>query len=74
MLFLGVIGEYVGRIYYETKRRPHFLVKEGNVSADLPVTIALGPERATNSFAAGQPPIREVSRPAEASARLRGTG
>ncbi|NKR28391.1 glycosyltransferase [Rhodococcus hoagii] len=28
LLFLGIIGEYVGRIYYETKRRPHFLVAE----------------------------------------------
>ncbi|MBM7789827.1 glycosyltransferase family 2 protein [Tenggerimyces flavus] len=31
LLFLGVIGEYIGRIYYETKRRPHFLVKDSNV-------------------------------------------
>ncbi|SCE09068.1 Glycosyltransferase involved in cell wall bisynthesis [Streptomyces sp. DvalAA-14] len=28
MVMLGLIGEYIGRIYYETKKRPHFLVKE----------------------------------------------
>ncbi|MCD9879352.1 glycosyltransferase family 2 protein [Streptomyces guryensis] len=31
MVMLGVIGEYTGRIYYEVKRRPHFLVKASNV-------------------------------------------
>ncbi len=31
MLMLGLVGEYIGRIYYESKRRPHFLVKETNV-------------------------------------------
>ncbi|GAB2875330.1 glycosyltransferase family 2 protein [Streptomyces deserti] len=31
MVMLGVIGEYTGRIYYEVKGRPHFLVKETNV-------------------------------------------
>jgi polyisoprenyl-phosphate glycosyltransferase len=28
MFTVGVIGEYIGRIYYESKRRPHYLVKE----------------------------------------------
>lgn len=34
LLFLGVLGEYLGRIYYETKRRPHFLVKEASERAE----------------------------------------
>ncbi|MFD2922283.1 glycosyltransferase family 2 protein [Halobacillus naozhouensis] len=29
---LGVIGEYIGRIYYETKKRPHYLIEETNLS------------------------------------------
>ncbi len=28
LLFLGIIGEYIGRIYEEVKRRPHFVVDQ----------------------------------------------
>lgn len=31
LLSLGVIGEYIGRIYYETKKRPHYLIQETNI-------------------------------------------
>jgi len=48
LLFLGVIGEYLGRIYYESKRRPHFLVKESSGPLPAPVTVPLGLERSTS--------------------------
>ncbi|MFF7699161.1 glycosyltransferase family 2 protein [Streptomyces lydicus] len=38
MVMLGLIGEYIGRIYYETKRRPHFLLKEADGPHPAPET------------------------------------
>jgi polyisoprenyl-phosphate glycosyltransferase len=35
LVFLGVLGEYVGKVFYEVKRRPHYLVKETDESADV---------------------------------------
>ncbi len=35
ILFLGLIGEYIGKIYLEVKRRPLFLVKETHNLEDI---------------------------------------
>ena len=33
-LFLGIIGEYIGKIYNETKRRPRFIIESVLNKAD----------------------------------------
>lgn len=50
LLFIGVVGEYVGRIYFETKRRPHYLVKESSIAAGVaPAGVPLSLERENGS-------------------------
>jgi glycosyltransferase involved in cell wall biosynthesis len=41
LFFLGIIGEYVGRIYEEAKARPHYVVRKV-VNGPLLRTVALG--------------------------------
>lgn len=31
MLLLGIIGEYLGKLYFESKKRPHYVVQETNL-------------------------------------------
>jgi len=32
MLLLGILGEYVGKLFFESKRRPHYIVRESDLS------------------------------------------
>lgn len=34
LLSLGVIGEYIGKIYSETKKRPRFIIKDTLIDID----------------------------------------
>ena len=31
LIFIGILGEYIGKIYYEVKRRPHFIIEDTNI-------------------------------------------
>jgi len=34
MILLGIIGEYIGKLYIESKNRPYYLIKSSNMSND----------------------------------------
>ena len=38
LIFLGVIGQYLGRMYDDVKRRPLFLIAEETNGPDVPRT------------------------------------
>ena len=31
LIFIGILGEYIGKIYYEVKNRPHFIIAKSNI-------------------------------------------
>jgi hypothetical protein len=35
MISLGIIGEYIGKIYLETKRRPRYIIDERKNMKDV---------------------------------------
>ncbi len=34
LLSLGIIGEYIGKIFHETKNRPLYLIEDSNLNQD----------------------------------------
>jgi polyisoprenyl-phosphate glycosyltransferase len=63
LLCIGVIGEYVGRIFLETKHRPHYLVAETGDCDARPPIISSSANTGSGSIKSTSAGIRSRRRP-----------
>ncbi|MFC2152102.1 glycosyltransferase family 2 protein [Bacteroidota bacterium] len=38
LIMLGVLGEYIGKLFIESKNRPHYVIKESSTESDFKIT------------------------------------